>query len=127
MKYILFALLSLSYIDSFSQNIPSDSTILQNIFGKTDRGGKTYSCKYIGEDIYSYEDSVVYRIVFKSKINLNNRNYILAILEAPYGTQHGHQLGYQDLYFFKIVRSKAKLVDSIKSESRKQKGSFGNM
>lgn len=116
MKNILIALILLSYIDSFGQEIPPDSLILKKIYGKTDKGGKTYSCKYIGEDIYSYQDSVVYRIVFKSKINLNNSNYILAILEAPYGTQHGHQFGYQDLYFLKTVRGKAELVDSIKSE-----------
>ncbi len=117
MRNILIALILLRFLDSFGQEMPSDSYILKKIYGTTDNGGKTYSCKYKGdEDIYSYQDSVVYRIVFKSKINLNNSNYILAILEAPYGTQHGHQFGYQDLYFFKTVGDNAILVDSIKSE-----------
>jgi hypothetical protein len=116
MKNILITLLLLSYIDSFGQELPSDSYILKKIYGKTDKGGRTYSCKYTGEDIYSYQDSVVYRIVFKNKINLNNKNLILAILEAPYGTQHGHQFGYQDLYFLTTDGSTAELVDSIKSD-----------
>jgi hypothetical protein len=116
MKNSLIILLLLSYIDSFGQEILPDSLILKKIYGKTDKGGKTYSCKYIGEDIYSHQDSVVFRIVFKSKINLNNNNYTLAILEAPYGTQHGHQFGYQDLYFLKIIGGRLELVDSIKSK-----------
>jgi hypothetical protein len=117
MKNILIALILLSYIDSFGQEITSDTYILKKIYGTTDKEGKTYSCKYKGdEEIYSYQDSVVYRIVFKTKINLNNNNLILAILEAPYGTQHGHQPGYQDLYFLKVAGGKAELVDSIKSD-----------
>lgn len=116
MKYILFALLSLSYIDSFSQNIPSDSTILQNIFGKTAKGGNTFSRDSVDLEIYSYQDSVVYSVVFKSEVNLDNNNLILVVVVAPYGTQHGHQFGYQDLYFLKVVEGKIDIVDSIKSE-----------
>jgi len=113
MKNILFLLASLNYTNLFSQEFPSDSIILKEVFGATDKGGKTFSSKYKGdENVPSYQDRVVYRIVFKS--NYGN-NLILAIVEAPYGTQEGHQFGYQDLYFIKLVGGKVELANSIKS------------
>lgn len=117
MRYIFFAIISLSYFDLFSQDIPSDSIILRKIFGMTDIGGKTVSFKYLGdENIASYQDSVVYKIVFKSTINLKSNKLILAIVEAPYGTLNGHQFGFQNFYFFKLIKGKAEIVDSIKSD-----------
>jgi hypothetical protein len=116
MKYIFFVLILLSQMDSFGQKLPSDSSILGKIFLNTDKGGKTYSCQYSGEETYSYQDILVYKIVFKTKVFLNNNSLILAIIEAPYGNQHGHQLGYRDLYFFKVVGEKIVLIDSIISD-----------
>lgn len=117
MKNMLIILLLLSYFVSFAQEIPSDSLIIKTIYGKTDINGNSYTCEYLGKDmVYSYEDSLVFRVVFKSKVNLNNTDYILAILRAPYGTHHGHQFGYKDLYFLKTIQGKLELVDSIKSE-----------
>ncbi|NLL28938.1 MAG: hypothetical protein GX259_09085 [Bacteroidales bacterium] len=117
MKNILIVLLLLSSIALFGQEMPSDSLILKTIYGKTDIGGESYTCEYLGENIVSsYQDSLVFQIVFKSEVNLNNNDYILAILKARYGTQHGHQFGYEDLYFLKTVQGELELVDSIKSE-----------
>jgi len=117
MKNIFLLITILSYLNSYSQDIPSDSLILKTIFGKTDKAGKTFSCKYSGDEaIFSYQDSVVYRTVFKSKVNLDNQNLILAIIEAPYGTQNGHQFGYRDIYFLKSQEGKLELVDSVKSD-----------
>lgn len=117
MKYILLIFILLSFFDSFSQDIRSDSTILQKIFGRTDVGGNTVSCKYNGaENIYPYQDSVVYKIFFKTKTSIIDNELILVIVEAPYGTLHGHQFGYQDVYFFKGIKDEIEIVDSIKSD-----------
>jgi len=107
----------LTYNVSYGQDIPSDSIILRKIFGKTDKNGITYSYKYDGEiNIFSYQDSVVYRVVFRSKITLDNRNLIITILEAPYGTQHGHQFGFQDIYLFESIKGQLETVNSFKTE-----------
>jgi len=117
MRSILFLLtLILSYA-ALGQDIPSDSLILKKVFGTTDKNGKTYSYKSDSEtNISSYQDSVVFRVVFKSSINIDNKNLIMAILDAPYGTQHGHQFGYRNIYFFESTKRGLDTVNSIKSE-----------
>ena len=117
MKNILFIIVLILPLHSFCQELPADSLILKCIFGKTDKDGKTYTCPYDGnENIYSYEKSLVYRISFKTAVTLDNKDLILTIAEAPYGTQHGHQFGIWNIYFFKSSANGLVLVDSIKSD-----------
>lgn len=117
---ILLLIIALAFPShAFCQDIPSDSLILGKIFGKTDRGGKTYSCGYKGYPIpYAYEDTVEYRITFKGKVNIDNEELILSLVEAPYGNHCGHKFGFSHIYYFKVHEKGIELFDSIKSDGR---------
>lgn len=115
MKYPALLTALIVSINCYSQDIPSDSIIFCKVFGKTDKCGITYSCKYDGESVFGYDD-VVYRVGFVKKVKIDNKDLILTILEAPYGLQHGHQLGYQNIYFLKSLPNDFVILDSIKSE-----------
>lgn len=101
---------------SVSQNLPSDSLVLSKIFGNVDFGNKSYTYAYKGnETIYAYEDSVVFRVTQKAFVKIGAQELLFTLLQAPYGRQHGHQLGFSDIYYFKAEKGKIELFDSIKS------------
>jgi hypothetical protein len=118
MKHIILSILTIfGFFYSFCQKIPSNEIILSKIYGSTDIGRDTYTCKYLGDEVnYSNQDSITYSIVYKNYINLKSQKLILAIIKAPYGYQHGHQLGYQNIYFLKFSKGKITLIDSIISD-----------
>jgi hypothetical protein len=116
MKNAFLLLILTTCLNSFAQNLPTDRIILKKVFGKTDEGGMSFSRpfdKERNEGICTYEDSIVWRVVFKDKVTLQNQNLIFTIIEAKDLTQHGHQFGYRNMYFFKQLSKKIELIDSI--------------
>ncbi|MCB0478662.1 MAG: hypothetical protein KDC84_10885 [Crocinitomicaceae bacterium] len=117
MKIRFVIILLCFFPELWGQHTISDSLLLAKIFGSTDPDGQTFTCiDCKDESMYSYQDEVVFKIVFKSEIVLDEEALLLVIAEAPYGTQHGHQFGYQHLYFFKRQDKDWSIVDSIVME-----------
>lgn len=119
MKYIYLLFILMINIDLKGQMLPSDSILLIEIFGKTDKGSMTFSRpfdKEKGEGINTYEDKIVWKIVFKDTVNLQKEDFIITVIDAKDLTHHGHQFGYRNMYFFKQINNKVKLVDSITNE-----------
>lgn len=119
MKNIITLILIINCLGIYAKEIPSDSLIIKNIFGKTDNGGKSFSRPFNeakNEGICTYEDCIVWKIVFKDKVKLQNQDLIFSIIEAKDLTQHGHQFGYRSMYFFKQIDNKLILKDSIISD-----------
>ena len=116
MKNTFLLLFLMTCLNSFAQELPADSIILKKVFGETDKGGITYSRpfdKERNEGICTYEECIVWKIAFKQQVYLQNKNLLLVIIEADDLTQHGHQFGYRDIYFFKQTNNKLELIDSI--------------
>lgn len=105
-------------MQAISQPVPTDAWLLKRIFGKVDRNNKTYTRSFReGEGDHSFRDSITYSVVFKQETDLKNQKIWVVVVEAPNSTQHGHYLGYMDLYFFKNTPHGFELVDSLVSES----------
>jgi hypothetical protein len=116
MKNTFLLLFFTTCLNSFAQELPADSIILKKVFGQTDKGGITYRRPFYkerGEGISTYEESIVWRIVFKEIVNFQNQNLIFTIIEAEDLTQHGNQFGYRNMYFLKQRNKKIELIDSI--------------
>ena len=125
MRKAFLLLVLIASLNSFAQELPTDSIILRKIFGKTDRRGQSYSRPFDeekGEGMYTYGDSIVWKIVYKARINLQNKNLIFSIVEAEGNNQMGHQFGYRNMYFFKQKHNRIQLVDSIVSDEERPLG-----
>lgn len=127
MKYThLLTFLLLCFLHASGQNIPSDSLILSKIYGSADPLGKTYS-RELEEDEKAFArfDKVVYRVVYKQELELEEQRIILVIIEAPNFGQHGHQLGYLEFYFLKEKEGGLEIVASILSDGEVPIGDDG--
>jgi hypothetical protein len=122
----LFAFLLVT-MQAFSQPVPTDAWLLKRIYGKSDNNNKTFTRPFReGEGDHSYKDSVTYSIVFKQETELGNQKVWVVIVEAPNSSQHGHRLGYMDLYFFKNTPLGFELIDSLVSESESPLGDISD-
>jgi hypothetical protein len=116
MKIIYVVFLLITHIKLIGQVLPSDSIILKEVLGKTDKGGLTYSRpfdKEKEEEFNADEGEIVWKIVFKDNVYLQSQDFLFVIIEGEDFTQHGHQFGYRNMYFFNQINGKIKLVDSI--------------
>jgi hypothetical protein len=110
-----------------AQSIPDDAWLLKRIYGKVDKTNKTFTRPFReGEGDHSYRDSVNYSIAFKEETDFGNQKLWVIIVEAPNSSQHGHLLGYRNLYFFKKASSGFELVDSLVTESEQALGDISD-
>lgn len=118
MRFLLLFIFLLVTSLVFPQPVPTDAWLLNRIFGKVDTNNDTFTRPFReGEGDHSFRDSITYSVVFKQETELGNQKIWVIIVEAPNSTQHGHYLGYMDLYFFKNTPGGFELVDSLVSES----------
>ena len=124
LSVITFCLLA---IKAFSQSVPDDAWLLKRIYGKVDKNEKTFARPFReGEGDHSYHKNVTYSVVFKQETDLENQKIWVVIVEAPNSNQHGHSLGYMDLYFFKNTSKGFVLIDSLVSESEEPLGDISD-
>lgn len=115
MRYLTTVLSLLSCHSLFSQQLPSDSLIQLKLFEKTGFTKTNYS-NYEGDTVR--QETAVYEIVFKDTFTLETQRMLLTILEARTFSQHGHQLGTRDFYFFNYHENEIVLSDSVKSDGQ---------
>lgn len=116
--FSVLLLISLLSLNSFSQDIPDDCYLLKKIFGKCDYLNNEYKRPFNKEEghLVSYRDSITYTITYKQNVVLENQNYLLVIVEAPYFFPFGHTSGYRNFYYFKKNKNEWQLNNSIESD-----------
>jgi hypothetical protein len=116
MKNVFLLYFIFSFIDSFGQVLPSDSLILRSIYGKSDIYGLEYGNKFKENGTrFSNKPNIVFRIVFKEIVNLDNKEIILTIIEGKSSRLHGHQFGFRNYYFLTLSDNVIEIADSITS------------
>lgn len=122
---LLFVLVTVLF-NSYGQDLPSDRMILKKIYGKADMGNNTYTRPLQeGEETVIY-DSITFRVAYKTKVNLKNKDIFFVATKAVTGGLYGHDWGYEDFYFFEQIEDDLTLIDSIVSESCNLIGDFDN-
>jgi hypothetical protein len=100
---------------SYALELPTDSAILKTIFGKYDKGGKTFTRGKTEEEKEHefYLDKIKYHVSYKINVTVNNRNLLLVIADAIIMYQHGHSWGYRNYYYLENSNDSLKLIKSI--------------
>jgi hypothetical protein len=114
--YFSFFLLFLG-VTSFGQELPTDSILIEKVYGKCDSKSESFTRKHNEDEFqHPYFENITYRIKHKEIVNLNDKELLLLITEAPFIYQHGHVLGYMDIHYLEKINNDWKLINSIISE-----------
>ena len=101
------------FVSSAQSETPLDSLLLNKIFGESRNNSIIRAASEVEKDMFDDGDSLTYQIVFKENTRLNHEKFLIIIVQADYGSQHGHQIGNTGIYFFQPQDSTYILRDSI--------------
>lgn len=115
LKPLLFISVLFLYQLGFSQDeLPTNNLLLSKIFESSIKDS-TYTRAATENEMETFDDrdSLTYQVVFKEIIRLNHEKYLIVIIQAEYGSQHGHQFGNTGIYFFQSNENDLFVTDSI--------------